>query len=374
LGADTLNGGVGGCVTASYANAVGGVVVDLLLGLGLAGEAAGDTLIAIDNLIGSAFDDTLVGNNLRNRLEGGAGNDTLNAQGEADILVGGDGDDVLNGGTGRDTASYYDASAGVTVSLLLQNMFQDTIGAGFDRLVAMDDLEGSGFADVLTGNGLGNRLTGLAGDDRLTGGDGDDVLTGGDGDDRLDGGAGIDTASYEDAASGVTVTLAAGANVPQDTIGAGIDRLIGIERLLGSAFDDTLTGSAAVNRLGGGAGDDTLTAGAGADRLFGDAGDDILAGEAGDDQLTGGAGADVFVFTPGSGLDRILDFEDGIDRIAISGFGAAFDTPAEWIAAAVQVGVNLDIRLPDPGAATTTTIRIRDFSLAQLDADDFLIA
>ncbi|MBI2254711.1 MAG: hypothetical protein HYU58_08840 [Proteobacteria bacterium] len=41
------------------------------------GEAAGDTYSSIENLTGSAFDDTLTGDATANRLEGGAGNDIL---------------------------------------------------------------------------------------------------------------------------------------------------------------------------------------------------------------------------------------------------------------------------------------------------------
>jgi Ca2+-binding RTX toxin-like protein len=70
----------------------------------------------------------------------------------------------------------------------------------------------------------------------------------------------------------VTVSLAiAGA---QNTVGAGSDTLTGFENLVGSSFNDVLTGNASANVLSGGAGDDTLDGGAGDDTLDGGAGTD----------------------------------------------------------------------------------------------------
>ena len=65
-------------------------------------------------------------------------------------------------------------------------------GWGADRLVAIEDLEGSRFADRLTGNGRANLLLGAAGDDVLLGLAGADFLKGEAGRDRLDGGPGRD--------------------------------------------------------------------------------------------------------------------------------------------------------------------------------------
>ena len=72
----------------------------------------------------------------------------------------------------------------------------------------------------------------------------------------LDGGDGTDTASYASATGGVTVSLAVSG--PQETYGAGIDTLLNIENLVGSAFSDTLTGNASANVLTGGPGSDTF--------------------------------------------------------------------------------------------------------------------
>ena len=74
------------------------------------GGAGSDTLTSIENLTGSAFNDTLTGDADANILSGLAGNDTLQ---------GGAGNDTLDGGDRTDTASYADAASGVTVSLAI---------------------------------------------------------------------------------------------------------------------------------------------------------------------------------------------------------------------------------------------------------------
>jgi hypothetical protein len=115
-----------------------------------------------------------------------------------------------------DTASYITAGTGVSVSLALAGA-QDTVGAGLDSFVSIENLSGSSFNDTLTGDTNANLLDGAAGDDTLDGGDGNDTvqggagsdtLVGGAGNDSLDGGVGIDTASYAAATSAVTVSLA----------------------------------------------------------------------------------------------------------------------------------------------------------------------
>lgn len=180
----------------------------------------------------------------------------------------------------------------------------------------------------------------------------DDMFGGGSGDDRFDGHAGSDTVTYHFATAGVTIQLRDGA---VDTVGAGVDTFYSIENLIGSQFDDVLTGHAAggPNRLEGGAGDDRLSGlggddmldggtgddmldggtgddllmgGAGHDVLIGGRGDDVLIGGGGADRLEGGKGADTFVYTLRDlipAADRILDFSTAEgDRIDLSGIDA----------------------------------------------------
>jgi Ca2+-binding RTX toxin-like protein len=101
LGADSLIGGTGRD-TASYAQAVAGVTVDLLKPAANTGEAAGDTFSGVEDLLGSAFADRLSGDNGANTLTGGAGADILLGMGGSDTLLGGAGNDVISGHGGND--------------------------------------------------------------------------------------------------------------------------------------------------------------------------------------------------------------------------------------------------------------------------------
>jgi Ca2+-binding RTX toxin-like protein len=226
----------------------------------------------MENLTGSSFDDLLTGSSSANRLDGGAGNDMLNGGSGNDVLEGGAGNDTLDGGSDTDTASYASAGAGVTVSLALAGA-QNTVGAGNDNLISIENLTGSNFDDILTGNTGNNRLEGGSGNDTLNGGSGNDVLDGGSGNDtligalgsdQLLGGDGIDTANYSASASGVTVNMSTGVNSGGDAAG---DTLSGIENLIGSGFTDSLTGDANANIIRSGNGSDVLRGGNGADVL-----------------------------------------------------------------------------------------------------------
>ncbi len=99
---DTISGGAG-IDTASYASSTSGVSANLQTLSGTAGDAAGDTFSSIENLNGSALNDTLVGDFNANTLTGGDGNDILDGNNGNDSLLGGDGADTLSGGSGNDT-------------------------------------------------------------------------------------------------------------------------------------------------------------------------------------------------------------------------------------------------------------------------------
>jgi Ca2+-binding RTX toxin-like protein len=100
-GADTLIGGRG-ADTASYANATSGVILDLVTG-GRANDAAGDSYSGIENVVGTAFADTIAGNGADNVIDGGGGNDHLFGMDGHDVISGGAGNDEIVGGSGHDT-------------------------------------------------------------------------------------------------------------------------------------------------------------------------------------------------------------------------------------------------------------------------------
>ena len=100
-GGDLLDGGAG-VDAASYTTATAGVVADLASATSNTGDAAGDTFTSIENLTGSAYADSLRGNNASNLLNGGAGNDHLYGRGGSDTMEGGVGNDLLVGGGGAD--------------------------------------------------------------------------------------------------------------------------------------------------------------------------------------------------------------------------------------------------------------------------------
>ncbi|MBN2751299.1 MAG: calcium-binding protein [Rhodospirillaceae bacterium] len=100
-GADLLSGGAG-LDTVSYGGSSEGVCVNLKEQTCSGGDAQGDILLDIENIVGSACADVLSGDDFDNELLGGAGNDTLFGLVGADTLSGGSGTDRLEGGSGND--------------------------------------------------------------------------------------------------------------------------------------------------------------------------------------------------------------------------------------------------------------------------------
>lgn len=324
-GDDTLRGGAGvdlidggaGVDTADYGTAAAGVSVNLNGGAASNdGDGGTDTFIGIENLAGSAFNDTLIGSAAYNVLMGGLGADTLIGLGGNDILDGGPGaPNTLIGGQGDDL--YRVSSLGNTI---VENAGEgtDTVEATAASVTLHANIENLRFTGVGsftgTGNASANRITGGDGADLLSGMGGDDILEGGDGPDTFRGGAGNDTfvgggtggdtADYTLAGSAVRVDLTK-TQVLNDGDG-GTDTLSSIENATGSAFDDVLIGNLGANVLNGGLGRDTL---------IGDQGDDVLMGGSGvANTLQGGFGNDRYVVSAVG--DSIVEFADqGIDLV-----------------------------------------------------------
>jgi Ca2+-binding RTX toxin-like protein len=166
------------------------------------GHAQGDTLVSIDDLIGSNHADTLVGDDAVNVIHGGFGEDYIFGGPQKDVLDGGAGNDTLEGGddpdtlhdTGVDSGDWvtYFNTVGVGVGVDLTTGL-GTGGALGDQYSGIENIFGSPQADGLIGDDNDNYIRGWDGDDSLLGGDGDDRLEGEDGGDTLIGGRGDDT-------------------------------------------------------------------------------------------------------------------------------------------------------------------------------------
>ena len=260
-GNDTLDGG-SGFDTASYTDATGSVTVNLALGISSGAGVGTDTLISIERVYGSIYNDTLIGGDGNDELFGFSGDDSISGGKGTDQLYGGKGNDTLDGGASNDAVNYYDATGSVTVNLALG--IASGAGVGTDTLISIEYVYGSNYNDTLIGGNGNDILFGNDGDDSLSGGKGDDDLRGGVGNDTLDGSAGIDSTGYYDATGSVTVNLALGF---ASGAGVGTDTLISIEHVAGSDYSDTLIGDSNNNRLAGGKGNDTLTGGGGNDNF-----------------------------------------------------------------------------------------------------------
>jgi Ca2+-binding RTX toxin-like protein len=241
------------------------------------------------------------------------------------VIEGGLGNDTLNGGTVGgigDTVSYEHATASVTVNLSLPGP-QNTIGAGTDTLSNFQTLLGSSHDDILTGNGSS-------------------IIEGGPGNDQINGQVGgQDTASYQHATSGVTVSL--NVSGPQNTGGAGSDSLSNIANLFGSQFSDNLTGDNNANRLDGGFG-----------------GSDVH------DTLTGLGGADTFVFN--TGHVTITDFSEAqhdLVDVTHANSGSTFTTAELNALIAASAGDTIDFGnnnlLTFTGITVSTQLHAADF-------------
>jgi Ca2+-binding RTX toxin-like protein len=86
--------------------------------------------------------------------------------------------------------------------------------------------------------------------------------------------------------------------------------------IYGFRGDDILSGLGGNDVIKGGLGHDLIYGGSGADRLLGEWGDDFIFGGTGDDVMTGGDGADTFRFAAGAGVDRISDYQAGLDLLS----------------------------------------------------------
>ena len=268
-GDDLLEGGagsdeiVGGAGTdrVSYANdeagvtvnlaqftATDGFVVDTVEGVDVYGT---DSLDEIENILGSGFDDDLVGDTYKNRILGGAGDDILN---------GGTGNDVLDGGAGSDTVNYAFENTGVTADL---SKGTATDGTGNrDTLAGIENLIGSEQDDTLIGSDDNNVLSGLTGNDTLSGGAGDDTYRFGDdwGSDTLSDDNGANTLDFSETTVDLNFTIHPDGSLSVDDSDGAWRHLTFIPESSLALISDasTLDDAFTFSHLVGGGGDNTF--------------------------------------------------------------------------------------------------------------------
>ncbi len=371
---DLINGGTGSDTT-TYAFSSGPINANLSTGVVSSGTEVNrnETLISIENLIGSSGDDTLTGSVAFNSLEGALGND---------LFFGSAGNDTLSGGQGSDTANY---SAFASVVSLGGFGILNKGALGTDTLIAVETIVGSGqqgdtvdhslasfapstgtitnlttgavtvngtaplplsftvsqFENVI-GSGLADSITGNSANNVLSGASGNDSIFGSAGVDTINGGLGTDTANYS--SLGGVVTLGAFGTLNKGSLGT--DTLIDVEVIVGSSlsgdtvdhsgasvapatgtYTDLSSGTVFVNGtadplplafsvsqfenvIGSGFAD-TIIGNADSNSLSGGGGNDSLDGGVGNDTLIGGAGDDTLI--GGIGFD-VLTGGAGNDR------------------------------------------------------------
>jgi Ca2+-binding RTX toxin-like protein len=357
---------------------LGGAGDDIIYGDYESGSVSNDN--DGDTLKGGIGHDTIYGQDGEDTLEGEAGNDTLDGGTGDDVFIMAidDGEDTVNGGGGdEDTLDYSVAIAGEDVNIDLtsttdgysnltinggdsdkvKNIENIFTGSGDDYIKGDDNantLKGNAGIDTIYGEGSDDEIHGGTGVDSLYGGTGADRLFGDEGADTLSGGAGndtlsggadnnvIDTADYSDATNGIRIDLKDGDgdtyHVDNDgSTVAAKDKLISIERVLGSSSKDVMHGDDNANifegqdgkdTLSGHEDSDTLTGGRDEDSLDGGEGTDTLVGGAGEDKLTGGAGDDILQGDGEYSISVTANTESYKFTIGVGGVEIAYDSTA----------------------------------------------
>lgn len=193
-GTDYLDGG-DGRDTADYSDTKSSVRIDLKAGIAsFPGKSwKPETLVSIENAVGSDYDDVLIGNREANTLHGGDGDDQLFGGQGNDFLAGGAGRNHIEGGRGFDIADYREHAFGVTVDLAKGTARGGGKAGVNDTLITIEGVMGGRGNDVLRGDAGANVLNGMAGDDVIRGRGGDDIVMFSAGRDVLYGNAGLDT-------------------------------------------------------------------------------------------------------------------------------------------------------------------------------------
>jgi Ca2+-binding RTX toxin-like protein len=259
-----------------------------------------------------------------------------------------DGDGNPTAGTVTDIKIRSDGDEVASLHLILQFAIGDLLDAieagtgdtyspmGYEDLREL--LVPSGAYLIGKGSSGADTFFGSDGNDRIDAKKGNDVLFMFEGNDKLDGNAGTDTIDARYVESGMAIDLAKG----RATHGDFTTKLIDVENVIGSPFDDTIKGNEASNLI------------------FGNDGDDILFGRGGKDQ---------FVFADDGNTDQIKDFQDGSDKLGLQFF--EFASKAAALAAFSEVGSNKDDKVQFDFEGTTVLITGAD--LKNITGADILI-
>jgi Ca2+-binding RTX toxin-like protein len=314
------------------------------------GEGVDTILSSVTHALAAAFENlTLTGTAAINGT-GNASNNVIIGNSGNNVLTSGSGDDTVDGGAGIDTfvmtrpvGSFYLTSVNLTTGV--------ATGDGTDTLSNIENVIGTEFTDYITGDANNNVISGMGSHDELFASNGIDVL---------DGGLGADAARFDNTGA-VNASLTTGVyTIDANNHGT----MISLQHIVGSAFNDVLTGDGAVNHMSGGAGDDLMTGGAGNDQIWGGGGSDRLVADFGNDTLSGnynyitGFGensTDYFEILTTAGNVTVNDFERGEDKLDLTAFG--FDqngVSAYWTGDAVQSGPHTVLTLTGLGNEVVT--------------------
>ncbi|MDF1730516.1 MAG: hypothetical protein P1U49_03365 [Minwuia sp.] len=221
IGNDSLDAGDGSDTIDYSTITAGGVTVDLTAGTATVTGISNDTLVGVENVIGTDQSDNIFGDGTDSRIEGRAGDDFIDGGAGIDDILGEDGNDTLTGGDGA-----------------------DSLRGGFGQ-------------DSINGDNGNDFIQSEQDDDTVSGDDGDDTISGGSGADLIDGGLGADSLSGD----------------------------AGNDTVRGGDGDDFVTALSGQNTLQGGAGNDTISGGDNIDEIFGGIGSDELTGNEGNDRF-----------------------------------------------------------------------------------------
>ncbi|MEQ1614600.1 MAG: calcium-binding protein, partial [Hyphomicrobiaceae bacterium] len=304
-GSDILDGGAGNdtvdyshydrAATVVTGASSQGVTINLTSNTVVRPDDGTDTLVAIENAIGSNRDDTITGNGGSSLLWGLGGNDIFLATTGGDRYDGGNGLDVVDyaaftGAIVADLTPIGDgywripSVDGINPETIVQAGHITRADGSIDRLFNVEGVSGTVGADSFIGDAADNVFRGMAGNDVMTGGSGNDTLDGGVGNDTMTGGLGGDI-YVVDSVGDIIVELASQGfdevqtTLSSFTLASTLERLTfigaGAFTGTGNAADNIIVGGSASDILNGGDGNDVLDGGAGADNLNGGNGNDI---------------------------------------------------------------------------------------------------